>query len=365
MKAPLLIAGLIALGAAAWIASGQFDGVADTSAVQKPPAEVPAAGQLTQVRVQTLQAESRVREIVLRGATEAFRAVDLKAEADGRIAEQLVPEGTEVAAGTPLVQIAMEDRAARVKEAEALVAQRQIEQQAAAKLAKSGYRSQTDLAASEAALQAAEAALEAARIELENTTLLAPYDGIVERHLAKAGAFVSRGDPVLRLVELDPLLVVAFANEDEVLRIQQGQPARARLTDGRELEGTVAYVARSGEPGTRSFRVELHLDNAAGALPAGITADILIALPAEPAYKVSPAVLVLDQGGRLGVKALDDADRVVFLPASILDDEVDGIWLGGLPPALRLIVVGQEFVETGETVRAVTVETPGAAPGES
>jgi multidrug efflux system membrane fusion protein len=360
MKAPLIIAGLITLGAAAWIASGQFGGAADASAVQKPPAVVPAAGDLTQVRVETLAAESRAREIVLRGATEAFRAIDLKAETDGRIAEQLVPEGTEVAAGTPLVQIAMEDRAARVKEAEALVAQRRIEQEAAAKLAKSGYRSQTDLAATEAALQAAEAALEAARIELENTTLLAPYDGIVERHLAKAGAFASRGDPVVRLVELNPLVVVAFANEDEVLSIQQGQPARARLTDGRELEGTLAYVARSGEPATRSFRVELHLENAAGTLPAGITADLLIALPPESAYKVSPAVLVLDERGRLGVKAVDDADRVVFLPARIMDDEVDGIWLGGLPPALRLIVVGQEFVEVGETVRPVTIEAPGA-----
>ncbi|HKY95186.1 MAG TPA: efflux RND transporter periplasmic adaptor subunit, partial [Kiloniellales bacterium] len=303
--------------------------------------------------IQELTAEGHRREIVLRGATEAFRAIDLKAEADGRVAEQLVPEGTEVMAGTPLVQLAMEDRAARVKEAEALVKQRQIEQEASVKLAKNGHRSAMDVAAAEAALQAAQAALEAARVELDNTTLLAPFDGVVERHLAKAGAFASRGDAVVRLVELDPLVVVAYANEQEVLAIQPGEPARARLTDGRELDGTIAYVARSGEPATRSFRVELHLDNASGALPAGITADILIGLPPAPAYKVSPAVLVLDEGGRLGVKALDAADQVIFLPAAIVDDEADGIWLGGLPPVLRLIVVGQEFVDVGERVRPV------------
>ena len=357
MKSPMIIAGLITLAAAAWIASGQFGGEADASAVQKPPAEVPAAGALTQVRVQELTARDHTREIVLRGVTEAFRAIDLKVETDGRIAEQLVPEGTEVAAGTPLVQLSTDDRAARVKEAEALVTQRQIEQQAATKLAKNGHRTAMDVAAAEAALQAAQAALEAARIELENTTLLAPFDGIVERHLAKAGAFANRGDAVVRLVELDPLVVVAFANEDEVLAIRPGEAARARLTDGRELAGTVAYVARSGEPATRSFRVELHLDNAGGALPGGITADILVALPPAPAYKVSPAVLVLDEGGRLGVKALDVANQVVFLPATIVDDETDGIWLGGLPPVLRLIVVGQEFVDVGETVRPVTIPT--------
>jgi len=355
MKSPLIIAGLITLAAVGWIASGQIGGEAGASAVQKPPAGVPVAGALTRVRVQELTAENHSTEIVLRGATEAFRAIDLKVETDGRIAEQLVPEGTEVVAGTPLLQLATDDRVARVKEAEALVAQRQIEQEAAAKLAKNGHRSAMDVAAAEAALQAAEAALEAARIELANTTLLAPFDGVVERHLAKAGAFASRGDPVVRLVELDPLVVVAYANEQEVLAIQPGGAASARLTDGRQLPGAIAYVARSGEPGTRSFRVELHLENGGGALPAGITADVLIAMPPTPAYKVSPAVLVLDEGGRLGVKAVDGADRVIFLPATIVDDEADGIWLGGLPPVLRLIVVGQEFVDVGDTVLPVAV----------
>ena len=353
MNRSIIIAGLIALGTVGWIASGQFDGQASATAVQKPPAEMPAAEGATAVRVLDLVAEPRAREIVLRGATEAFRLVDLKVETNGRVAEQLVAEGSTVTAGTPLVQLAIDDRAARVREAEALVAQRRIEQQGAVKLAKNGYRSDMDVAAAEAALQAAEAALEAARIALANTTLVAPFDGVVERHLAKAGAFTDRGDAVVRLVELDPLVVVAHANEEEVLLLQAGDNGRARLTDGRELAGTIAFVARMGEASTRSFRVELHVDNPGDLLPAGITADLLVTLPPEPAYKVSPAVLVLDAAGRLGVKAVDATNHVVFHPAVIIDDELDGIWLGGLPPALRLITVGHEFVKVGEAVRPV------------
>ena len=365
MNRSLLIAGLITLGTVGWIASGQFDGKASATAVQKPPAEMPAGDSLTSVRVLDLAAVPRTREILLRGATEARRSVDLKVETDGRIAEQLVPEGSEVTAGTPLVRLATEDRAARVTEAEALVAQRRIEQQGAVKLAKNGYRSDMDVAAAEAALQAAEAALEAARIELANTTLLAPFDGIVERHLAEAGAFADRGEAVLRLVELDPLVVVAHANEDEVLELRQGDSGRARLNDGRELAGTIAFVARIGESATRSFRVELHLANPDGLLPAGITADLLVALPPEAAYKVSPAVLVLDQEGRLGVKAVDATNRVVFHPVTILDDEADGIWLGGLPATLRLITVGHEFVVVGQQVKpvdATTLKGSGSTP---
>ncbi len=353
MNKSILIAGVIALGTVAWVASGQFDGQADASAVQKPPAEVATPGAITAVRVQDLTAETHARTLLLRGVTEANRMIDLKVETDGRIDAQLVPEGTTVEAGTALVQLATDDRAAKVKEAEALVAQRQIEQAAAVKLAKNGYRSDMEVAAADAALKAAEAMLEAARIELANTTLLAPFGGIVERHLAKAGAFADRGDPVVRLVELDPLVVVAWANEQEVLLLHQGDAGRARLTDGREIAGRVAFVARTGEAATRSFRVELHVPNPGGALPAGITADLVIALPAEAAYKVSPAVLGLDDQGRLGVKAVDGDNRVIFLPVTILDDEADGIWLAGLPDKVRLITVGQEYVKVGQTVKPV------------
>lgn len=353
MNRSLLIAGLITLGTVAWIASGQFDGAASATAVQKPPAAVPEPDRLTAVRVQVLTATPHVREIVLRGVTEAHRMIDLKVEAGGRIDRFLVAEGSLVEAGTPLLQLATEDRAARVHEAEALVEQRRIEHAAAVKLAKNGYRSDMEVAAAAAALSAADAALEAARIELANTTLVAPFAGVLERQLAKAGAFADRGDPVVRLVELDPLVVVAHADESEVLLLRSGEPGRARLTDGRELEGTIAFVARTGEPATRSFRIELHIANPDGGLPAGITADLLVELPVQPAYKVSPAVLVLDERGRLGVKAVDAEDRVVFHPVVIVDDEADGIWLGGLPPQLRLITVGHEFVKVGQTVRPV------------
>jgi len=357
MKRSLLIAALITLGAIGWIASGQLGQGNATAERQKPAAEVALPGALTAVRVALLAAEPHAREILLRGWTEARRMVDLKVEAAGRVAEILVPEGTSVEAGTLLLRVAENDLAARLKEAEALLAQRQIEHAAAAKLAEKGYRSETELAGALAALQAAEAMVEAARIHLENTRLLAPFAGTVERHLVKEGGYAELGDPVVRLVELDPLLVVAHANEEEVLRLAKGATAEARLADGRSFAGEIVFVASAGEAATRSFRIELALDNKAAKLPVGITADIAIALPPEPAYKVSPAVLVLDDQGRIGVKAVDQSDRVVFHPATIIDDAVDGIWLGGLPPRLRLIVVGQEFVKVGETVLPVDAAT--------
>jgi len=66
-------------------------------------------------------------------------------------------------------------------------------------------------------------------------------------------------------------------------------------------------------------------------------------------------VLTLNDDGIVGVRTVDDDDTVRFKPVEILADETRGVWIGGLPDQVRLIVVGQEFVIEGEQVTPVTV----------
>jgi multidrug efflux system membrane fusion protein len=68
------------------------------------------------------------------------------------------------------------------------------------------------------------------------------------------------------------------------------------------------------------------------------------------AQKISPALLVLDDSGQMGVRVIDAKDVVEFYPVEILRDEIDGIWVTGLPEVSRLITVGQQLVVSGEVV---------------
>jgi multidrug efflux system membrane fusion protein len=87
-----------------------------------------------------------------------------------------------------------------------------------------------------------------------------------------------------------------------------------------------------------------------------MSATIRIPSDDVDAYKVSPALLSLDDAGVLGIKSVDEEGLVRFHPVEILKSERDGLWLGGLPPALRLITVGQAFVRPGDRVEAVLGE---------
>ncbi|MEO1191790.1 MAG: efflux RND transporter periplasmic adaptor subunit [Pseudomonadota bacterium] len=360
MKRSLLIALTITLAVGLWIGSGFLDPEASEPATQKPPAAVDHLGTMPTVRARTQDAEPHQQVIVLRGSTEARRAVDLKSQTFGMVREILADENTLVQEGQELVRLDEAERDAQLREARAVLTQRRIEYDAARQLATKGYRSETERAASAAALQAAQANVEAAEIELSHATMVAPFTGLVERHIMEAGDYADRGEALLRLVELNPLRIVAFANAKEALKLRQGMDGKAVLVTGEEIPGRIAYLAREAERATRSFQVELEVDNSDFRVPAGLTANIVITLPAEPAQFISPALLTLDKEGRLGVKILEDGERVSFHPVRIVDDELSGIWVTGLPPRATVITVGQEFVKEGEVVRPIFEQDPPA-----
>lgn len=362
MKTSIVIALLIAAGVGLWVLSGQLDPEATQPEAQKPPAPVAHLDDAPAVRVRSQAAEPHQRTIELRGVTEARRAVNLKSETYGTIVDILVSENTLVRQGEELVRLDEAERGAKLKEARALLRQREIEYDASQKLATKGYRSETERAAAAASLEAAQAAVESAQIELDHAVLRAPFAGFVERQLMEVGDYADRGEPLVRLVELSPLRVVAYANESEILALHLGQEGVARLTDGRQVPGRIAYLAQEAEDATRTFRVELEVDNRNFAIPAGLTADVVVTLPPAPAHKVSPALLGLDKSGRLGIKIVDAEGKARFQPVEVIDDEIDGIWLTGLPQRATIITVGQEFAEDGKPVRAIPVkETPASA----
>jgi len=353
MKRSIIFAVLLAVGATLWVASGQFGESGAEPEVQKAPADLTALSQAPLVRVRPSAAESHAVIDLLRGRTEANRLVEIKSETDARILELNVEHGTRVAAGDVIAKLAPGDRPARLAEARALQAQRKIEFEAAKKLSEKGFRAETQLAASEAELEAAGAAVKIAEVELSYTTIRAPFDGVIDMRLVEIGDFVDRADPIARLVELDPILIVTQVNERDVERLSVGAPGTARLMNGGTVSGRIRHISAVADEATRTFRVELEVPNPESAISDGMTAEIALPLSEVLAHRVSPAVLTLSDRGQIGVKVVDDDSRVVFHPIEVVDTDHQGMWITGLPAEISLITVGQEYVGHGDAVRSM------------
>jgi len=351
MKRSYIIAIVVTVVVAGWIFSGQ---IGQSSVIEGIGPEAAIADEvLPRVRVRTLAAEEHQNQIHLFGRTEAERKVDVMAETSGRVASVLVEKGDRVKKGDVLVRLAMDDRKARLAEAEALVEQQTITYEAAQKLSKKQFRSAVTLAENKADLEAAKADLEAIKLDIERSTIRAPFDGVVDKLPAEVGFLVAVGSPVARVVDLDPVLVVGEVAERNIGQIKIGALAEVKLISGEEVGGTVRYVSPVASDTTRTFRVEIEVDNPNGDIVEGLTTELRLPLGRVKAYRISPAVLTLSQEGVVGVKTIGENNVVEFHAAQLVADTPEGMWLGGLPDRLTLITVGQEFVREGE--RAVPV----------
>lgn len=366
IKPSIVIAILLAVGATAWIVSGNLTsddvdistatGSAPTQA--NAPAAAPAADK-AEVKVQSVRvyesiARDRLATLRIAGRTEASRAGRLMAETEGTIRTISVEEGDTVATGQQVGQIAVDERAAVVREAEALLSQREIEYSAAVKLASKGFQSEVSKAKAHAEMEAAKAAVDRAKLDLAKTKLSVPFDGVIWTKDVEEGDLVKVGDLIATIVDLDPLLVVAHVSEREVADIEEGTLARATLITGQTVEGIVRYISPQAETSTRTFRVEVEVPDTGNRYKAGITAELNLPMAESRAHLISPALLTLDDAGQVGVKLVENGNITRFVPVQILEDTPEGIWIHGLPERATLISVGQEYVADGEKVNPVS-----------
>mgnify|MGYP001552077016 CR=1 FL=1 len=136
-----------------------------------------------------------------------------------------------------------------------------------------------------------------------------------------------------------------------------GQPARARLINGMTATGRITFLSRMADENTRTFGVEVTVENPDERIRDGMTAELQIALPARTAHLLPQSALTLDDEGRMGVR-IADGEIARFVPVTPVQDSAEGIWLSGLPDTADVIVIGQEFVRDGRRIAPTRQNAP-------
>ncbi|MEL6915853.1 MAG: efflux RND transporter periplasmic adaptor subunit [Pseudomonadota bacterium] len=344
------------------------------------------------VVVQPSTARTIDNAVAVRGRTEASRQVDVKAETTGQVVSTPLRRGAFVEAGQLLCELdpgtrnatLAETRArlaeaqagvpsaeARVSEAQAALEEALINDNAASRLSEDGFASETrvaqtrarvqaarssvqsaesGLSAAQAAIESAQAAVAAAAKEIERLSIKAPFSGLLESDTAELGSLLQPGVSCATVIQLDPIKLVGFVAEVDVDRVEISAPARAVLVSGREVTGVVTFISRQADPLTRTFRVEVEVDNADLSIRDGQTADILVRAEGTAAHLLPGSALTLNAEGDLGVRIADAEDITRFIPVSLLRDTPKGVLVTGLAETARVIVLGQEFVTDGVPV---------------
>jgi multidrug efflux system membrane fusion protein len=379
---------------ALWEYAGRTE--TESSAETGASSDAAAKDEETTAAVPVVAMRSTARSIdgavILRGRTEAIRQVELRAETSGLIVNQPLRAGAFVKAGDLICEldpgtrrIALEDAIAhlseaktrlpesqaRLAEAQARLVEAEINDRASARLSEGGFASETRVAqttaaveaaragvqsansgveAARAGIQSAEAGVASANNELEKLLLRAPFDGLLETDSAEIGSLLQPGSLCATIIQLDRVKLVGFVPETLVDRVEVGATAGARLASGREVVGKVTFLSRSADPNTRTFRVDVEIDNPDLSIRDGQTAEIAIQSDGATAHLLPQSSLTLDDEGRLGVRLVENS-VAAFAPVDVIRDSIDGIWISGLDENVEIIVVGQEFVTDGVALK--------------
>ncbi|MCH8951880.1 MAG: efflux RND transporter periplasmic adaptor subunit [Proteobacteria bacterium] len=310
-----------------------------------------AAEQNPPVAVMVQQSEARrmVDQLVVRGRTVAIRNVSVPAETAGLVISQPLRKGATVKQDEVLCRLDPGARAAQLLEAEAGLAGARVEAEAATTLSRKGFASETTRVARQAQLEAAQARVDLVELDIARLVIRAPFDGLLETDTAEIGSRLGLGDTCATVIDLSSVKVSGYVSEREVDQIGLGHKATARLINGRIIEGTISFISRVSDPATRTYLVEVTLPNQDGRIRDGMTAELRIDLPAEVAHLIRQSALTLDDAGRLGVRLAVEG-KARFVEIRIIRDEIDGVWVTGLPDRASVIVVGQEFVRDGRAI---------------
>jgi len=295
------------------------------------------------VRVVTPQRGQAVDAIYATGTVEPTVMLPLAPRVGGRLAARAVDEGDKVRKGQLLARLDDADLSGTVDEQQARVAYARSQHARIATLAARGFVTAGEADRAQAELKAAEAALRRARAQRGYMALVAPADGIIIRRDGEVGQYISPGQAVFVLACCAPLRVTAEIDEEDINRVQRGQPVllKADALPGQVFDGTVSEVTPKGDPVARSYRVRIALP-APGALQTGMTVDANLVVERRDNALLLPASAVRDnlvwlvQGQRLrqrrivtGIRGaqrvevrqgLDGSEQVVAQPDAALSE---------------------------------------------
>lgn len=302
----------------------------------------------------TARQETVTRTLPITGTLSALTSATVKAKVAGELIEVTVREGQTVKQGQLLARIDQTEVQARVAarsaDAEAARAQLRLAEknrvtqkalldknfisQNAFDTTQSGY----DVAV--ARLRATEADLVLAKKTLGDSTLLAPFSGIVSERYVQPGERVPLDAKLISIVDLSRLTLEASVPASTIAQVRVGQPVAFRV-DGfgeRSFAGRIERINPATGAGSRSISLYALIENADGLLRGGLFAQGELIVERLENALVIPASAVREEIGQTFVYAIEN-DKLRRRPVRIgLSDANGGVQvLEGLAAGDRVV----------------------------
>jgi multidrug efflux system membrane fusion protein len=306
------------------------------------------------------------------GDLAAVHQVNVTSDVSGRITDIMFTAGSNVKAGSPLVQLfdGPDQGDLASFKAQATVAQLSLDR--AKQLASRQFGPQATVDTAQAAYDQANAGIAKTQAIISQKLVRAPFDGELGVRHVEVGQFLTAGTQIVTLTDLSKLYANFTVTEKDSAALKVGQTVRIAVDayPGRTFEGKVTTIEPQIATDTRNVRVQATLDNPDRILKPGMFATTTVVLPDKPAVVTVPETAVDytlygDSVFLLTEKKEDDgktsltAVRTFVRTGSRINGRAE--IASGLKAGDRVVAVGQLKLQSGAAV-AISTEQPPPIP---
>jgi multidrug efflux system membrane fusion protein len=303
------------------------------------------------------------------GDLAAVHQVNVTSDVSGRITDIMFTAGSNVKAGTPLIQLfdAPEQADLASFKAQATVAQLSLDR--AKQLASRQFGPQATVDSTQAAFDQANAGIARTQAVISQKLVRAPFDGELGVRKVEVGQFLTAGTQIVSLTDLSQLYANFTVTEKDSAQLKVGQVVRIAVDayPGRNFEGTITTIEPQIATDTRNIRVQATIENPERILKPGMFTTTTVVLPDKPAVVTVPetavdytlygdSVFVITEKKEDGGKTSLTAVRTFVRTGNRIDGRAEIV--SGLKDGDRVVAVGQLKLQSGAAVTISTDPAP-------
>lgn len=147
------------------------------------------------------------------------------------------------------------------------------------------------IAAARGTFASAQAQVKLLQTEIAQTSLRAPFDGVITQRLLDPGAFASPNQPIVQISQIASVYVNVNVPDEDLAYVAKSTPVTFTSTSvaGRTFSGTIADVNATPTAGTLSYRARVVMPNPGDVLRGGM----LVSVNVRKAFQADAIVVPL------------------------------------------------------------------------
>lgn len=198
--------------------------------------------------------------------------------------------------------------------------------------------------------------LASAKTQLANTKIKSPIAGEIDEIYQNEGEMANPTKPLCRVINLNHMRVIANISESHLGKINKGDSVKVHFPNiGIKRTNRVTHVGRFIDPDSRTFKIEVKIDNPNGLIKPNVLATIRFTDYENPNALVIPTKLLQEsEKGKFIYTSKQKDDRLKARKTNIkIGKSYNGFTeiLDGLNKNDRLIVEGFRDVSDNEGIK--------------